>query len=139
MEQKLRKSPAIATFIRMENRDTERQRKRFARAIAKWPNYPHNRRGAVFCWLWDNYDGVLEVMRQHDLTWIGVAWLANMDKLKGRWGKPVTPNALRRVFTRVAPQVEAVREKEAAEGVAWEEQERRAKALREWKERAQRL
>ena len=136
MEHKPKKSPALTAFIQMENRDAERERKRFARSIAKWPKYPHNRRGAVFCWLWDNYDGVRVVMGDHDLTWIGVAWLANLDELKGRWGKPVTPNALRRVFARVAPEIEAFRAKEEAVGVAREELERRAQSVREWKERA---
>ena len=136
MERKPQKSPAIKAFIQMENRNNERDRRRFARAIVKWPKYPHNRRGVVFCWLWDNYDGVREVMSDHDLTWIGVAWLANMDELKGRWGKPVTPNALRRVFARVAPEVEAFRIKEQEAGIVREEQERRAQSVREWKERA---
>ena len=139
MEQNPRKSPYLTAFIAMENRDNERERKRFARAIAKWPKYPHNRRAAVFCWLWDNYDGVLEVMGEHHLTWIGVAWLANLDGLKGRWGEPVTPNALRRVFTRVAPQIEAFRAKEQQDEQARQEQERRMQGVREWKERVQRM
>jgi len=139
MEQIPRKSPALTAFIRMENRDAERGRKRLERSMAKWPKYPHSRRAAAFCWLWDNYDGVLEVQREHYLTWNGIAYLAGLDGLKGRWGEPVTANALRRVFTRVDAEIQARRAAEQEGALEQAEQERRAQSVREWKERVQRL
>ena len=139
MEQKPRKSPALTAFIAMENRDAERGRKRLERSMAKWPQYPHSRRAAAFCWLWDNYDGVREVQHDHYLTWKGIACLAGLDGLKGRWGEPVTANALRRVFTRVDAEIQDLRAKEREAELGREEQERRAQSVREWKERVGRL
>ena len=139
MEQKPRKSPALTAFIRTENRKWERSGERLRRSMAKWPRYPHSCRAAAFCWLWDNYDGVLELQREHYLTWKGIARLAGLDGLKGRWDEPVTANALRRVFVRVSAEIEAKREKEHEAELAREEQERRERNTREWKERVQRL
>ncbi len=133
-----KKSPTIATYLRERAEEIAQDRKDLRRAMAKWPKYPHNRRGAAFCWLWDNHDGVLKVMQGHYLTWHHVAFMANEDGVTDRWGKPPSANALRRVFVRVSAEIEARRKQR--EGEADEvEDDRGEQTAQEWRERAHRL
>ena len=78
---------------------------------------------------------------QHDcyLTWKGIAHLARLDRLKGRWDEPVTANALRQVFTRVNAGIQALYAAEEEAELAREERERRERTVRQREEWTQRL
>lgn len=59
----------------------------------------------MFCWLWDNHEGIVHAMERHGLMWDSIAHIATEDGVKGRWGKPPTGNAMHRVWGRMCPQL----------------------------------
>jgi len=82
-------------------------RQAHGQGVASLPAFPHGHRGAVYCWLWDNHKEVLHAMERHWLTWDEIARAAARDGVKGRWDKPPTRNAMRRVWGRVCAEREA--------------------------------
>lgn len=96
------KSPALTEL----NKHHDDQTERVFKALDGWlanlgKDYPHGYRGEVFCWLWDNYAAVRHAIERHWFCWETIAELAEYDGVKGRWSKPPTANAMRRVMTRV--------------------------------------
>ena len=74
--------------------------------IARLSDYPHNSREAVFCWLWDNHEGVTEIIGKWGCSWDGVAIVMTADGIKGSKGADPTGNAVRRVWGRVCREME---------------------------------
>ncbi len=101
MKAKPPKSPALTAVNQHFDEENERFAKGMDKAFEDLFGFPHGHRGAVFCWLWDNREGVVHAMERHWLNWNGIARIATEDGLKGRWGKPPTGNAMRRVWVRV--------------------------------------
>ena len=120
MKAKPPKSPALAAVNQDLDQRYERIAKGMDEALKGWFGFPHGHREAVFCWLWDNHEGVVRVMDRHGLTWDGIARIATEDGLKGRWGKPPTGNAMRRVWGRVCVELER-----------WEERQERLRQARQ--------
>jgi len=56
-----KKSPHLTALLKHWNKPRRRTKadKELIRAIS---DYPHNSREAVFCWLWDNHEGVHEMV-----------------------------------------------------------------------------
>lgn len=110
MKAKSMKSPALTEV----NEHFDERYERFAKHMDHWfenrPDFPHGHRGAVFCWLWDNHKGVVYAMERHWLPWDSIALIAAEDGVQGRWNKPPTGNAMRRVWGRVCQEMK-VREK----------------------------
>lgn len=101
MKAKPPKSPTLTAVNQHFDEENERFAKGMDKAFEDLFGFPHGHRGAVFCWLWDNREGVMHAMERHWLNWNGIARIATEDGLKGRWGKPPTGNAMRRVWVRV--------------------------------------
>ena len=101
MKAKPTKSPTLTRVNRHYDERYARFAEHMDRAMAKWPTFPHGHRGAVFCWLWDNRAAVVHAMKYHWLSWDQIAIVADGDGVKGRWDKPPTGNAMRRVWVRV--------------------------------------
>lgn len=101
MKAKPPKSPTLTAVNQHFDEENERFAKGMDKAFEDLFGFPHGHRGAVFCWLWDNREGVVHAMERHWLNWNGIARIATEDGLKGRWGKPPTGNAMRRVWVRV--------------------------------------
>lgn len=101
MKAKSPKSPTLTAVNQHFDERYERFAKHMDKGLEDWFGFPHGHRGAVFCWLWDNREGVVHAMERHWLAWEGIARIATEDGLKGRWGKPPTGNAMRRVWGRV--------------------------------------
>ena len=96
------KSPALTEL----NKHHDDRAEEVFKALDGWlanlgKNFPHGYRGEVFCWLWDNYPAVRHAIERHWFCWEAIAEMAEHDGVKGRWGKPPTANAMRRVMTRV--------------------------------------
>lgn len=119
MKAKPPKSSALAAVNQDLDQRYERIAKGMDEALNGWFGFPHGHREAVFCWLWDNHEGVVRVMDRHGLTWDGIARIASADGLKGRWGKLPTGNAMRRVWVRVCVELER-----------WEERQERLRQAR---------
>jgi len=101
MKAKPPKSPTLTAVNQHFDEENERFAKGMDKAFEGLFGFPHGHRGAVFCWLWDNREGVVHAMERHWLNWNGIARIATEDGLKGRWGEPPTGNAMRRVWVRV--------------------------------------
>ena len=102
MMKKSSKSPALTAF----NQDLDDRYKRFAKNMDQWlhevtTNPSREHRAEVFRWLWNNHAEVVHALERHWLTWDTIAEIAAEDGVKGRWGKPPTGNAMRRVWGRV--------------------------------------
>ncbi len=74
--------------------------------IARMSDYPHNKREAVFCWLWDNHEGVTEIIGKWGCSWDGLVKVMKADGIKGSKGADPTGNAVRRVWGRVCREIE---------------------------------
>ena len=59
------KSPTLTMVNRHFDDRYEQFAKRMDAAMARWPEFPHGQRGAVFCWLWDNRAAVEHAMKRH--------------------------------------------------------------------------
>ena len=101
MTEKPTKSATLAAVNRHMDERYEQFAKRMDKAWASLPAFPHGHRGAVYYWLWENHKEVLHALERHWLTWDKIAAIAVEDGLKGRWDKPPTGNAMRRVWVRV--------------------------------------
>ena len=112
MKAKPPKSPALTEVNQHFDEEYERIAKGMDKALEDWFGFPHGHRGAVFCWLWDNHDGVVHAIKRHGLTWNGIARIATEDGLEGRWGKPPTGNAMRRTWARVCVDLKWWKERE---------------------------
>lgn len=97
-------SPNLTLLLKRWN--TPRRRTKADEAFIKaMTDYPHNRREAVFCWLWVNHEGVHEMVERWKCSWHGVAKVMELDGVVGSRGAPPTGNAVRRVWGRVCREI----------------------------------
>lgn len=99
-----KKSPHLTAILHHWNKP-RRQTKAEKEMFARLADFPHNSREAVFCWLWDNHEGVTEMIGKWMCTWDGVAIVMKADGIKGSRGADPTGNAVRRVWGRVCQEM----------------------------------
>lgn len=105
-----KKSPHLTALLKHWN-TPRRQTKADEAFIRRITDYPHNRREAVFCWLWVNHEEVHEMIGKWKCSWHGVAAAMDLDGIMGSRGAPPTGNAVRRVWGRVCREMEQGRGK----------------------------
>ena len=76
------------------------------KAFAAMRGFPYGYCGPVFIWLWENHAGVVHARERHWLGWDTIALIIAEDGILGRWGKPPTANAVRRVWGRVCQELD---------------------------------
>jgi len=67
MTMKPTKSPALAAVNQQLDERYEQFARRMDKALASLPQFPHSRRGSVYCWLWDNHAEVVRALDTHGL------------------------------------------------------------------------
>jgi hypothetical protein len=105
MTERPTKSSTLAAVNRYLDERYEQFAKRMEEAWGSLPAFPYGHRGAVYCRLWDNHKEVLHALERHWLTWDRIAAIVIEDGLEGRWYKPPTGNAMRRVWGRVCQEM----------------------------------
>ena len=83
--------------------------------LAFLTDYPHNFRGEVFCWLWDNHAALSKARSYWGLTWRGAAAIMAEDGVKDANGAVPNANAVRRVWGRGCREIEADKAEKARE------------------------
>jgi len=85
-----KKSPWLpALFKEWTKPPSKRESARIRKTLG---TYPYNNREAVFCWLWANYDEVMEARERWRVGWEGIAYIMREDGVKGWKGEPPTAN-----------------------------------------------
>ena len=110
-------SPALTEVNQYLDERSERFMKAMDKAWANRRPFPYGHRGPVYIWLWENRAAVTHAMEVHWLSWDTLALAAADDGIVGRWGKPPTGNAMRRVWVRVCQELEKREARKRVEAV----------------------